>query len=348
MNKYLPFGVSLLKPRNPKNKFPHFHTGVKTCPECTKFRFFTSFGASYSRHHCEECFTKKRKAKAALTAERRAARAKEKRSMTPVKRVLSIAEKKESSRNYYLNKRKELKSDPEKYAAFKEKEKLRCRKDPDEIALDLYVRKQSTKDLRFIVDSLRLLKGFVKKEIKKYSSFTKQPLLTSLSLPPNMKRCGSCKEVLPTQLFPRRKDSNVPFKSRCKPCYNTARREKLALKRLIDPTFREIEKSKRKLQSDRYYDRLRDLPTSWSIKDKLHMLDYFKGKCVYCKEAPFTDRDHYIPVSNPSCPGTIPTNIVPACSPCNTAKSGHSPFDHVHPTIQEEIKVYFESLLWYH
>lgn len=61
----------------------------------------------------------------------------------------------------------------------------------------------------------------------------------------------------------------------------------------------------------------RQLPAKFSASDWQRALDYFGHKCAVCgRTADFWTvlaGDHWIPLSSPHCPGTIPTNIVPLC-----------------------------------
>lgn len=79
----------------------------------------------------------------------------------------------------------------------------------------------------------------------------------------------------------------------------------------------------------------RNLPADFSAKDWQTCLEYFNGCCAVCgrplKDLFKTiraDADHWIPLTNPTCPGTVKTNIVPLCGGqdgCNNAKSNKLP-----------------------
>ncbi len=71
-------------------------------------------------------------------------------------------------------------------------------------------------------------------------------------------------------------------------------------------------------------------------KDWQVALDYFKGKCAICgrqaDEKVLIVPDHWIPLSNPNCPGTTPMNIIPLCNSivkgargCNNLKGNRLP-----------------------
>jgi hypothetical protein len=56
-------------------------------------------------------------------------------------------------------------------------------------------------------------------------------------------------------------------------------------------------------------------------------LNSFDHQCAYCGARPgllpsfrFV-REHFIPITNPACPGATPDNIVPSCLSCNSSKN---------------------------
>jgi hypothetical protein len=65
--------------------------------------------------------------------------------------------------------------------------------------------------------------------------------------------------------------------------------------------------------------RMRDrgLPNHFTRDHELFMLDYWQDHCAVCgATANFWRRiawDHWIPISNPACPGTVPSCILPLC-----------------------------------
>lgn len=75
------------------------------------------------------------------------------------------------------------------------------------------------------------------------------------------------------------------------------------------------------------------LPNVFAPADWQYALDYFGGCCAVC-ERPLNGlfheaaADHWIPLSNPECPGTIRENIVPLCHQvggCNNSKGSSNP-----------------------
>ena len=78
--------------------------------------------------------------------------------------------------------------------------------------------------------------------------------------------------------------------------------------------------------------RKRSLPDTFS-KDDLHfMLTYWHHACAVCgNQRGFfwtLQNDHWIPITDPRCPGTIATNMVPLCGGeggCNNSKNKYDP-----------------------
>ena len=66
--------------------------------------------------------------------------------------------------------------------------------------------------------------------------------------------------------------------------------------------------------------RKRGLPDSFTSEEWLRCLSHFGSRCVVCGSDTKLQMDHWIPLNNEGCPGTIPTNIVCLCSLCNYSK----------------------------
>lgn len=82
----------------------------------------------------------------------------------------------------------------------------------------------------------------------------------------------------------------------------------------------------------RYESRKRGLPDDFTESDWQFALDHFYGRCAVCGRPPgFFHKlalDHWIPISDPDCPGTVPHNIVPLChgvGGCNNRKRHTKP-----------------------
>jgi 5-methylcytosine-specific restriction endonuclease McrA len=98
--------------------------------------------------------------------------------------------------------------------------------------------------------------------------------------------------------------------------------------------------------------RKRSLPDAFTVDNWLRTVECWQGRCAYCGESDGPlDADHFIPLSSPDCPGTIPANIVPACRSCNSSKHSTDPLEWLTRRFGEEyaqakyaeILTYFES-----
>ena len=74
--------------------------------------------------------------------------------------------------------------------------------------------------------------------------------------------------------------------------------------------------------------RVQDLLADLTLAGWLAALDHFGRSCAYCRSCPFTDLDHFIPLSAGG--GTTAANCVPACSRCNSVKRALDP---AHPSL---------------
>lgn len=108
--------------------------------------------------------------------------------------------------------------------------------------------------------------------------------------------------------------------------------------------------------------RLKSLPATFAFSDWQCCLDYFDNRCAVCgRPRGFWHTiamDHWIPLSNPICPGTIPTNIIPLChalkdgTGCNNSKNNRDPVEWLTEKfgkrkankILKRIQAYFDSL----
>lgn len=80
--------------------------------------------------------------------------------------------------------------------------------------------------------------------------------------------------------------------------------------------------------------RMKDLPNTLTPDQWDQVLNYFDQRCAVCGRLPSEHEgltiaaDHWIPVSDPNCPGTVIWNIVPLChgnTGCNNSKSNQDP-----------------------
>jgi hypothetical protein len=78
--------------------------------------------------------------------------------------------------------------------------------------------------------------------------------------------------------------------------------------------------------------RMANLPADFTGRDVSFGLGWWGHKCPVCGVG-FGERkvwwDHWVPVCSASCPGTVPTNMVPLCEPCNRQKHGKAPAEHL-------------------
>lgn len=135
--------------------------------------------------------------------------------------------------------------------------------------------------------------------------------------------------------------------------YCQANRER-ARKR--DRQWRKANPDKIRVQYQRRRSREYAVPCKFSDADWQNCLNHFHGCCAYCgKQQDFwhvMEWEHYVPLSSPDCPGTIATNIVPACKSCNSSKRDKLPLDWLTDTfgkhkarqILERIQAYFDGL----
>ena len=68
-------------------------------------------------------------------------------------------------------------------------------------------------------------------------------------------------------------------------------------------------------------------------------------RCAYCAAIPKKlTIDHVIPLSDPTTPGTVPSNVVPACDACNKSKGKRSAQDFASPARFAVIAAYLRSV----
>lgn len=110
----------------------------------------------------------------------------------------------------------------------------------------------------------------------------------------------------------------------------------------------------------RYRARKAGLPDSFSKAEWQHALDYFGGCCAVCGRPLFgllhtAHCDHWVPLNDPSCPGSIARNLLPLCGGvdgCNNSKGGKHPDlwlkekfgNREAKRIANRIRAYFDSL----
>lgn len=171
------------------------------------------------------------------------------------------------------------------------------------------------------------------------------------------RRCRACHEYKPAtpDYFCRSSRDSTGLNSKCKACQTVTNVENWKLGKHVDRNrtnenakrwrgrnpgkVRDLMRNYQKKYPEkmRLYVRRRDalkrnLPKGFTLADWQFSLDWWKGCCAYCGRPPGSLRilamDHYIPLKSPDCPGTIPSNMLPACSKnrgCNNLKSYSDP-----------------------
>jgi hypothetical protein len=114
-----------------------------------------------------------------------------------------------------------------------------------------------------------------------------------------------------------------------------------------------------KVNAARRQARQRNLPDAYTASDWENALLYWGNRCAVCgRPAGLWHRlaaDHWIPLTSPDCPGTIPTNIIPLChgvGGCNNSKKNKMPMAWLvgkygqkkAAEISQKVEAYFNSL----
>ena len=126
--------------------------------------------------------------------------------------------------------------------------------------------------------------------------------------------------------------------------YRLARRqdpEVIERERQCNREWRQKPENKLKaiIKSNRRRARKVALPDTLTPADIDRMMEYWDGRCAVCGRQTgfwtFTALDHWIPLNNSECPGTIPTNMIPLCHgkkgvpigdpSCNVSKHDKTP-----------------------
>lgn len=108
---------------------------------------------------------------------------------------------------------------------------------------------------------------------------------------------------------------------------------------------------KKAVAQHRWKARRRGLEDTLTAEEWKVALDYFGGRCAYCGQVGELSQDHYVPLSDPDCPGTVVRNILPACIGCNSSKKNLQPsqwlrrkFGNQSAEIERRIYGYFEQI----
>lgn len=185
------------------------------------------------------------------------------------------------------------------------------------------------------------------------------------------KRCPRCKGMKIFAEFSKRTKAPDGRQVYCKACtakYYADHRKQI-IRRVAkyavtyQPQYRSKNREKvrasGKINDHRRRTRVRALPVAFTSQDWQHALSYFHSICAYCGNGPSMfdvnwslHLEHYIPLTSQCCPGTIPTNVVPACQWCNLSKSNHDALEWLTERygkrkaqqINARIQTYFASL----
>lgn len=94
----------------------------------------------------------------------------------------------------------------------------------------------------------------------------------------------------------------------------------------------QIAQPKRVMPYVSYRLRRRSLPNFYTLNDWERTLDYWGYACAVCERQRglwhTISQDHWIPLTNPACPGTVVTNMLPLCygaDGCNNSKGKKDP-----------------------
>ncbi len=91
-----------------------------------------------------------------------------------------------------------------------------------------------------------------------------------------------------------------------------------------NPTYRALKAARRRA-------RKLGRPLAFTPEDWEQCLAWWDRRCAYCGNPSglfhemILTADHFIPLAAEGCPGTIPTNILPACLSCNASKCDRDP-----------------------
>lgn len=212
--------------------------------------------------------------------------------------------------------------------------------------------------------------------IRRLEQPTKEVTVTKYKLSNGMRQCSSCQSVYPDtdEYFYKYPYATV---AKCKICqrrislsyanvnsterkkyfhswYNTHRNsiiEKTLIWQANNPE--KTKKIARKVTANRNAKK-KGLPNTLTQEEIEFSIIFFDNKCAYCKsnlENGF-HLDHFIPLKNENCPGTIAQNILPVCPKCNQRKNAQEPVSWLNREfgtviamkIIDKLKAYSEAL----
>lgn len=146
------------------------------------------------------------------------------------------------------------------------------------------------------------------------------------------RRCTRCHQSQPIGEFGPK--AGTPYRaSWCRSCVRDHARDRARVRREQQPEKVQAAK-KRHSQSERgrKWKRKRSVIDNnarrqrrcgaayfWTWDHWQFALQWWGGRCAYCGGSA-DEQDHFVPLSAPDCPGTVPGNMVPACGRCNRSK----------------------------
>jgi hypothetical protein len=83
----------------------------------------------------------------------------------------------------------------------------------------------------------------------------------------------------------------------------------------------EHHRQSRRIRESRRRARKGSFANTFSLTEWLECLQYWNHSCPVCGNVNKLHADHWIPLTNPDCLGTVADNIIPLCQHCNISKS---------------------------
>lgn len=144
-----------------------------------------------------------------------------------------------------------------------------------------------------------------------------------------LRRCSKCQQTLPLSEFTARPERNT-LRSTCKACDRASHK---AWAKVTPEKQRKTAARKRAKHPDmirvtriRFRARSKGLPDMFTVADWQRAVNHWRGCCAYCGNQQgllhytHISAEHFIPLSSPDCPGTVPENILPICLSCNASR----------------------------
>lgn len=91
--------------------------------------------------------------------------------------------------------------------------------------------------------------------------------------------------------------------------------------------------------------RKENLPNTLTADEWRYCLGYFNYQCLTCGTRLKVVCDHWIPLSDKNCPGTILSNSIPLCQTCNSSKGGKNPDEWLHEKFDPNDSQMFKDVI---